>query len=151
MADFNEVKNSPATTIHNKKASGTDLEESILDRAEFCVANMRDFIHSYYKNTPFADEFDLTSRVIIVGIRHNIVNIHLLDANTELPVTTGTATKTKWKIVGNTDANGIVNFDTCASGIQDFHIEAPGYIAQDLCVKIESASVTELIVKLKKL
>ena len=63
----------------------------------------------------------------------------------------GTATKTKFKIVGNTKAEEIVPFDTCASGIQSFLAEAPNYIPQEVSARIMPASLTELIVKMKKI
>ena len=147
IANFVAVKDTPTVAHQTQKVQGSDQIDPLLDEADTHIQFMGYLIHSYFPDSTLAQEFDLISKLLILGVRHTGVNILLEDAQTAAPITNGTATKAK---TGQTDTGGIASFATSRFGKQTFKTAAPGYQDQDITIQVNRGTLTEVVVKMVK-
>ncbi len=149
IAAFVAKKDKPTTEKQAKKVAGTDLVPALLDTLDGFINLEGNLIHSYFPKSKLADGFDLTSKLIILGGRHNPADIHIEHAGDGKPIVGAKVTKVKnVKLFAISDEDGLAHFDTCRSGKQQFMIEALGYVSQTVTVIVKRGISVELVVKM---
>jgi hypothetical protein len=150
IGDFSAVKDEPTVVNQAKKVDGTDQIDPALDDIDAALENMGYLIHSYFPGSTMAESYDLTSKLIILGIRHNVTILHLVDSVTGLPITEGSATTANGKKTENADSTGAVTFGTMQSGFQTFIAKATGYVSQNVTTNVLRGTHTEVVVMMVK-
>ena len=124
----------------------------MLDKLDHYLVLEGNLIHSYFPKSKLAEGFDLTSKLIIHGGRHNPVSFHLEDALTGKPIMDGKVIKAKnLKLFVESDEEGLAHFDTCNSGKQKFIIEIAGYATQTITAIVRRGIGVELVIKMDSL
>ena len=143
-------KDNPTTEKQAKKVEGTDQFDPLLDTLDGFISLEAGLIHSYFPKSKLAEGFDLTSKIIILGVRHSPVLVHMENALTGEAIVGGILTKMATGKTTISDDTGLAQFDTCGAGKPKFRVEAEGYITQDIIVIVRRGIGVELVVKMVK-
>ena len=147
---FEDYKELPGIENLNKKVHGTNLIDPLLDEMDIYIDHIEALVNSYFPKSELADELALTSRVSLLGIRHNAVTVHFTDADTAAIITTATATHIASGKTAAADASGTAYFERISQGIQNFSAAANGYTTQNFSAKISRGTNTDVVVAMKK-
>ena len=150
IAAFSDKKEKPTTERQEKKVAGTNTFDPLLDKLDVFITLEGNLIHSYFPKSALAEGFDLTSKLILLGVRHSPVSAHFVDAITGLPVVGGILFKVATGKSVISDDNGLAEFDTCAAGKQKFKAEAAGYVTQDITAVVKRGVGVDLVVRMVK-
>ena len=150
IAAFSDKKEKPTTEKHAKKVAGTNTFDPLLDTLDGFITLEGNLVHSYFPKSALAEGFDLTSKLILLGVRHSPVTAHFVDAITGLPIKGGILFKEATGKSVISDENGLAEFDTCAAGKQKFKAEATGYVTQNITAVVKRGVGVELVIHLVK-
>ncbi len=149
IAAFVAKKDEPTTEKQTKKVEGTDQVPPLLDKLDGYLTLEGNLIHSYFPKSKLAEGFDLTSKLIILGGRHNPIDMYMEDALSGKFIAGVKVTKVKnTKLFTFSDEDGHAHFDTCNSGKIKFLLEAVGYATQTITIIVVRGSGAEVIVKM---
>ena len=149
IASFVAKKDEPTTEKQAKKVEGTDQVPPLLDKLDGYLTLEGNLIHSYFPKSKLAEGFDLTSKLIILGGRHNPIDMYVEDALSGKFIAGVKVTKVKnTKLFTFSDEDGHAHFDTCNSGKIKFLLEAVGYATQTITIIVVRGSGAEVIVKM---
>ena len=151
IAAFCDKKEKPTTERQEKKVAGTDRFDPLLDTLDGFITLEGNLIHSYFPKSKLAEGFDLTSKLIIAGTRHNPVLAHFVDAHTGVAIVGGILIKVSTGKTAISDDEGLAQFDTCMAGKQKFKAEAAGYVMQDIVAIIKRGVGVELVIHMVKI
>jgi len=147
---FSAKKEKPTTEKHAKKVAGTDRFDPLLDTLDGFITLESNLVHSYFPKSTLSAGFDLTSKLILAGVRHNPVSVHFVDATTELAIEGGILTKEGTDKNVISDETGLAEFDTCGAGKKKFTAEAAGYVKQSITAIVKRGIGVELVVRMVK-
>ena len=155
ISTYDTMKDVPAMTKKNKQSFGTALYKKALKEGRACIKNMQQMIEAKYTLSNFAlvQAFRNLVRIYIPGVRHNPVNITLVDAVTGLPVKLGTIQKntTKGKIkTYKAKTKGVVSFNSLKLGTTTYIAIVPGYVDTPFNVTPIKGKKLNIIIKLTK-
>ncbi len=152
IAAFVAKKDEPTTEKQAKKVAGTDQISALLDKLDGFITLEGNLIHSYFPKSKIAEGFDLTSKLILLGGRHNPINVHVEDALNGNHIKGVKVTKVKnVKLFAFSDEDGLAHFDTCTCGKQKFHIEAEGCVPQTITLIVVRGNGAEVVVKMERM
>ena len=152
IAAFVAKKDTPTTEKQAKKVAGTDQVPPLLDKLDRFISLEGNLIHSYFPKSKLAEGFDLTSTLILLGGRHNPINIHVEEALNGIQIVGVKVTKVKnVKLFTISDEDGLAHFDTCTSGKQKFLIEAEGCVPQTITAIVVRGIGAEMVVKMVRM
>jgi hypothetical protein len=147
---FQAVIGTPTASNQTKKAEGTDVIEALMPELHLRMDNIGDIVHSYFSGEVIANEFDLKSKSILVGNRHNHLLIHVEDTVESQPIANAVATDVKTGKKFTADGLGIVSIDRPTTGKHQFTIEAAGFETKTQFVIVKRSTTTEVVVQLAK-
>ncbi|MEI6184171.1 MAG: hypothetical protein WCP65_01485 [Bacteroidota bacterium] len=149
IAAFVAKKDEPTIEKQAKKVDGTDQVAPLLDKLDRYITLEGNLIHSYFPKSKLSEGFDLTSKLIILGGRHNPIDMYIEDALSGKFISGIKVSKVKnLKLFNFSDDDGLAHFDTCTCGKQKFLVEAVGYVAQTVTLIVVRGSGAEVIVKM---
>ena len=147
---FTSYKDNPTTEKQAKKVAGTNQFDPLLDTLDEFISLEAGLIHSYFPKSKLAEGFDLTSKIIILGVRHSPVLVHMENALTGEAIVGGILTKMATGKTAISDETGLAQFDTSVAGKPKFRVEAAGYVTQEITAIVRRGIGVELVVKMVK-
>ena len=156
IATYDTMKDVPAMTKKNKQSFGLALYVKALKEGRACLKNMQIMIEGRYilSNLDLVKGFRTVIRIFIPGVRHNPVNVALIDPTTGLAVQIGEiqrpAKKGKPKSF-NVTKKGVVPFKTHKLGDTEYTAIIPGFKDQKFTVtptKGKKITITIILTKI---
>lgn len=153
---YDTWKDVPEMSRKNKKSFGTAMYKQALKDGRACVKNMQIMIEARYtlSNSGLVKGFRTIVRIFIPGVRHNPVNVVLIDPTTGLAVQNGAIQKTtkNGKIKSfNVTKKGVVPFKTHKLGDTEYTSIIPGYKDQKFTVTPTKGKKLAITVTLTKI
>ncbi len=149
---FTDLETLPTDVIKEKKSEGTDKIQPAIDLLNAFVAREGKLLHSYWSggaNDALVDEFDLKSHAVVLGKRHNIVEVTMVREEDGGPVIRGTFTCLKNNKVSDGGGTNVYKIEGIPQGVQPFKAEAPGRKTESLDVIVKKGTTVEVIVKMR--
>ena len=152
---YDTWKDVPEMSRKNKKSFGTATYKQALKDGRACVRNMKQMIEAKYtlSNLDLVKGFHTVIRIFVPGVRHNPVNVVLMDPTTGLAVQVGAIQRTtkKGKIVSfNVTKKGVVPFKTHKLGDTDYTTNVSGFKDQKFTVTPTKGKKITITVNLTK-
>jgi len=150
---FETSMNAPTSAIDTKKAQGTDKIQPAVNVLNGLIDQEKTLLHSYWADdetySGLADEFDLTTHAVVLGIRHNNVDVTLVkdEDGTALAGATVTCLKNKKKVTSVSKNEYII--EGVQVGSQPFLAEAAGRVSVNFDVKVVRKSTVNVVIRMK--
>lgn len=149
---FVDLRNRPINIIKEKKADGTDLIQPEIDLLKGFIQQEIELLHSYLDDTDDANlvnQFELKSRAILLGRRHNIVLAHLVRDEDGGAITDGRleCERNGKFVLGNT-FNDKYEIERIMSGPAYFNASAEGRIPVRRAITVEKGKMVEVTIRM---
>ena len=149
---FDLIKDVPTSNVKVKKAEGTDRIQPEVTKLNGLIQQEANLLHSYWDGTvneKFANEFELQTHAVVLGSRHNIVEVTLLKDEDGKPLNGGLVTCLKNGKTSDGNGTNVYEIVGIQVGNASFKAEAEGRVSADFDVVVVRSTKVSVTVKMK--